>query len=65
MRVKGLAQRWTYKHKRRICWKRRTENQQNGLGRRAANSGGRRPGSGRKKGTPNKVTTEIKELAQK
>jgi hypothetical protein len=29
------------------------------------NSGGRRPGSGRKKGTPNKVTVEIKELAQK
>jgi hypothetical protein len=26
---------------------------------------GRRPGSGRKKGTPNKVTAEIKELAQK
>jgi hypothetical protein len=28
------------------------------------NTGGRRPGSGRKKGTPNKVTAEIKELAQ-
>jgi hypothetical protein len=28
------------------------------------NSGGRRPGSGRKKGTPNKVTAEIKQLAQ-
>jgi hypothetical protein len=27
-----------------------------------ANSGGRRPGSGRKKGTPNKVTAEIKQL---
>jgi hypothetical protein len=26
---------------------------------------GRRPGSGRKKGTPNKVTAEINELAQK
>ena len=34
------------------------------MGRRTT-TGGRRPGSGRKKGTANKVTAEIKELAQK
>jgi len=35
-----------------------------GWGGARLNSGGRRPGSGRKKGTPNKVTAEIKQLAQ-
>ena len=29
-----------------------------------ANSGGRRPGSGRKKGTPNLMTRELKEIAR-